>query len=326
MKKFILTAIITSVIWLCIPAYAESIDNSNINIWGNVPTGSHLNKNDVLKWLWENGDNSDKFLKTTYGWATAIKNSMVRIAYDLKNFFFILSTIFFFVIVLKLILSEKTEESIENFKRWVIWITIWLIVMQLAYVTTKILYDENIWGGLANQLLEWLIYPIISALETLVSFFFVAIAFYAFFRMVTAGGRDEKVKWAKTSIIQAIIWFVIIKVAKLLLETTYWVVNCKEVDGIFWILEYSGQDCLQKAELSSFPAIIVTVINWVNGFVWIITILLIIYAGFILLTSSWDEEKLKKVKSIIFYIAIWMFVLFASYLILTFFIIPETNI
>lgn len=318
MKKIILSLVFLLLIVFHPSIYAEGIDN--INVWWNTPAGTHLNQNDILKTVWE----SDKFLKTTSGGETSIKNSLVRIAYDLKNLFFILATIFFFVIVLKLVLSEKTEDSVESFKNWIIWITIWLVVMQLGYVFTKILYDENIGGWLANNLLEGIIYPIISALEALVSLFFIAIAFYAFFRLVTAGGHDEKVKWAKMSIIQAIIWFVIIKVAKLLLETTYGVVNCREIAG--GLIEFSEQQCLDKAELSSFPSIIVTIINWVNGFIWIVTILLILYAGFLVLTSAWDEEKLKKVKSILLYIAIGMFILFASYLILTFFIIPETTI
>lgn len=318
MKKIMLSLIFSLCIIFHTWVYAESIDN--LNIWGNTPTGTHLNKNNVLQEVW----NNDNFLKATYGWETSIKNSLVRIAFDLKNLFFILATVFFFVIVFKLILSDKTEEAIENFKKWVIWISLWLIIMQLWYVTTKILYDENISGWLANNLLEWLIYPIIGALEALVSFFFIAIAFYAFFRLVTAGWDDEKVKWAKMSVVQAIIWFIIIKIAKLLLETTYGVINCKEIAWGF--IEFSEQQCLDKAELSSFPSIIVTLINWANGFIWIITILLILYAGFLVLTSAWDEEKLKKVKSILLYIAIWIFVLFASYLILTFFILPETTI
>lgn len=318
MKKIILSFVASLFILFHTWVYAEAVDN--LNIWWNTPTGTHLNKNNILQEVWK----SDNFIKSSYGGETAIKNSLIRIAFDLKNLFFILATIFFFILVFRLVLSEKTEDSFEEFKKWIVWTTLWLITMQLAYVFTKILYDENISGWLANNFLEWLLYPIINVIEVIASFFFVAIAFYAFFRLVTAGGHDEKVKWAKMSIIQAIIWFVIIKVAKVLLETTYGVINCKEIAWGF--ISFSEQQCLDKAELSSFPSIIVTLINWANGFIWIITILLIIYAGFLVLTSGWNEEKLKKVKSILFYIAIWIFVLFSSYLILTFFILPETTI
>jgi hypothetical protein len=58
-----------------------------------------------------------------------------------------------------------------------------------------------------------------------------------------------------------------------------------------------------------------------NSFVWIIVILMIIYAWFTVLTWAWDEEKLKRAKTSILYIAIWILILIINYLILTFFIL-----
>jgi hypothetical protein len=55
-------------------------------------------------------------------------------------------------------------------------------------------------------------------------------------------------------------------------------------------------------------------------------VLMILYAWFLVLTSWWDEEKYKKAKKIILYSWIWILILFASYLILTFFIVPESKI
>jgi hypothetical protein len=47
------------------------------------------------------------------------------------------------------------------------------------------------------------------------------------------------------------------------------------------------------------------------------------YAWSLVLLSAWDEEKLKKAKSMILYVAIWVLLLAFNYLILTFFIVPE---
>jgi divalent metal cation (Fe/Co/Zn/Cd) transporter len=38
----------------------------------------------------------------------------------------------------------------------------------------------------------------------------------------------------------------------------------------------------------------IKVINWANSFIAIIVVLLIIYAGFQIMTSGGDEEKIKK--------------------------------
>jgi hypothetical protein len=53
---------------------------------------------------------------------------------------------------------------------------------------------------------------------------------------------------------------------------------------------------------------------------------MILYAGFNLFTSAGDEEKIKKAKRTILYVAIGVAVLVMNYIILTFFIIPEKAI
>ena len=53
---------------------------------------------------------------------------------------------------------------------------------------------------------------------------------------------------------------------------------------------------------------------------------MIIYAGIQILLSRGDEEKIKKGKNAIIYIAIGLGLLVMNYLILTFFIIPESTI
>lgn len=71
----------------------------------------------------------------------------------------------------------------------------------------------------------------IRLLETLASVFFLGIAFYAFYRLVTSQGDEEKIEKAKKSIIQAIIGFLIIKFARLMVEATYGTINCTQIAG-----------------------------------------------------------------------------------------------
>jgi hypothetical protein len=42
---------------------------------------------------------------------------MIRIAKDLKNVFFFIASLYFLIIILKLLFSEKTEEEVSNFKK-----------------------------------------------------------------------------------------------------------------------------------------------------------------------------------------------------------------
>ena len=298
------------------PAFAEN----NINIWSLSNEWSHVRNNDKLQDF-----GNDGFLQLSWnGWEKGIYYTLVRVARDLKNLFFILATIFFIIMVFQVLFAWKTEEAVESFKKGIIWITLGIIIMQIAYAFTRVLYDQNVWGDLAFRLVENIINPLVKLIETIASFFFIGIAFYSFFRLVTSNGDEEKANKAKKSIVEAIIGFIIIKLARLIVEATYGTIHCTQVMNGLIVL--SGGACLENANITWFADIIVRVINWVNSLVGILVVIMIIYAWFQIFISAWEEEKLKKAKMSLVYIAIGMFILVANYLILTFFILPETII
>lgn len=77
--------------------------------------------------------------------------------------------------------------------------------MQVSYVVISTLYDQRVNGATAQNLVEKVLYPFIHLLELLASFAFLAMAFYAFYQIVTAGGSDEKSKKGKQTIIFGIV-------------------------------------------------------------------------------------------------------------------------
>ncbi len=256
---------------------------------------------------------------TVWVWGeTWIYNTILRVARDLKNLFFIVSWLFFLIIVIRLIVSDKTESEVTNFKKWLIWISVWVVVTQLAYYIVFNLFDRWVNINLAERFLSTIMNPLINMLETAASFVFLAIMIYAFFRIITAGWDDAKAKTWKMAVLYAAVWFIVVKIAKAIVYTTYWKSNCR--NNILQV------NCVNQTDLKWFAQIIVRIIDWMNSFVWIVVILFIIYAWFLVLTSAWDEWKLKKAKNIIIYIIIWLTILVFNYLILTFFIIPESKI
>ena len=62
------------------------------------------------------------------------------------------------------------------------------------------------------------------------------------------------------------------------------------------------------------------VVLYLIWFVSFIAILYIIYAWFMILTWAWEEEKLKKAKTIIYYVAIWIILIWLAYPIVMFII------
>lgn len=299
--------------------YASCNMVSNLE-WDNVETwiskgpnwidNQHLDK---LKW------NND--INPWNDWEKSIKELLYIAAKDLKVIFYFIAWIYFLILVIRILTKTNTEEEIGNFKKWILWISVWIIITQVSYYFVNVLYDQEVWWELANNFTDDIIEPIILILETATSFFFMLTAIVWYYYLITANWNEEQVEKWKKSFIYAIIWFVLVKVARILIMTTYWKIDC----NYSWVLSIFGWTCSAESDLSELSQLIVEIINWVNGFVWIIVVLMIVYAWILVLFSGWDEDKLNKAKDILKYIFIWLLVIVFSYLILTFFIIPEND-
>jgi hypothetical protein len=242
---------------------------------------------------------------------------------DVKSIMYIVAGVYFLLITIRLLVSWSSEEAAENWKKWVIWISLWIVVMQLAYYYVYILYSKDVNSGLMSDFYDYVIKNIIKFLETATSFVFVAIMIFAFYMMITSNWEEEKYKsWLK-SVMYAFIWFILVKLSAKIVEAVYWKMSCNIVDLGILRIRWS---CIMNPEIEGAVSIIAKIINWMNGFVWILVIIMIIYAWAQILLWNWDEEKLKKAKKSIIYIIIWIAILVMNYLILTFFVNPETPI
>ncbi len=321
-KRILLIILLFSIIiFISWNIQVEAATNYNTNIIIDNPD-NWTNRNTDLDSFWNS--ESEFFKLWSHKWEQWLFYTLVEIAQSLKNLFFWLATIFYIVIAIKLLVADNTEEEVGKFKKGIVWITIWLMIMQIAYAFTLTLYARNIWESLAFDLIDNIINPFIWLLEVLASMFFIAIAIFSFFRMITANWKEEEITKAKMSILYAIMWFILIKIAKIIVEWVYWKLECSSASVAWFNIEITS--CIWEAQLDTLAGTFMQIINWANWFIWIITLLLIIYAWFNILFSAWDEEKIKKAKNTILYIAIWIFLLVINYLLLTFFIIPESVI
>ena len=78
---------------------------------------------------------------------------------------------------------------------------------------------------------------------------------------------------------------------------------------------------IEDPNLSGFVSVFTSIINYVNGFLALVIVILILYAGFLVLTSGGDDEKVKKAKNILKYIVIGVVLLVSSYLLFNFFVL-----
>jgi hypothetical protein len=111
---------------------------------------------------------------------------MITIARDLKNIATLLAVVFIFILVLKIIFSSGSEEDVKKWKHGIIFTSIGIVVMQIAYILIATLYDKKVDSVTASDFLDKIIYPFIRMLELLASFAFLAMGFYAFYLIITA--------------------------------------------------------------------------------------------------------------------------------------------
>lgn len=276
-------------------------------------SGKSMN-NDKFEEMWSND-----FFYVGRTWEKWLKNFLLNIARDLRIIVFAFVLLIWIIMVIKLIFAENTEEEQKKLKMWILWASIWIMVMQIAFSVYKIMFDKDVWANLARNFSDRLVEPFIDMLMMFASFIFIAVWIYAFYKIITAWWNDEGIKKWKMTIFQAIIWFIVIKFADIIVRNTYnpdcwW----------WWIISYWWTNVCES--ITENTKIITTLLNWINSFLAIIIVIMIMYAWFLVLTWWWEEEKNKKAKKIFLYIWIWLLILFASYAILTFFIIPESKI
>lgn len=240
-------------------------------------------------------------------------NFFIRIARDIKNVVFGFAIIYLIISVLRILFSSGGDEDIKKWKLTIVWTTLGIMVMQSAFVVVDLLFDKNIDGNLALNFSDKILYPFVHLLEILASFAFLFMAFLAFYKIVTAGGDEEKAKGGKKTIIYAILGFLLMKIPGLLIKSIYGEAKCERVLLV--------NICkIEDPNISKTITIFTDIVNYINGFLALVIIVLVLYSGFLVLTSGGDDEKMKKAKNIVKYIVIGILLLVTSYILFNFFL------
>jgi len=260
-----------------------------------------------MKWEWEEWKTTP-FYDVWVHWEYWVYNFLVTIAKDMKNIVFAIVMIYFFIMVFRLLYTQKTEEEFNNFKKWLIWISVWLVVMQSAYSVAVTLSQPKVDWTLWEDLLTNVLNPIIELILFLTGFLFLGMMIYSAYRFITANGREEQINKWKNWVIYSIIWYIMVKISWTLVTTFYWNIECKDATNCRWSLN-----------VKAWSEMIVNIVEWMNSFILVVVTIIIIYAWWLMVTSGWNEENMEKWKKWLFYALLWIFIVAASYTITIFF-------
>jgi hypothetical protein len=132
-------------------------------------------------------------------------------------------------------------------------------------------------------------------------------------------GDEESVSDGRKVFFWAVIGFVIMMIAEPLVKMVYGSNTCwgKTLFGV-------PIECTQRVLNASWSlGVIAKIIVILNGFIALTTVIMIMYAGFLILTGGGDEEKNDKAKKTIAYALIGVVILLFSYVIYRFMILQS---
>ena len=300
-KKILLWfAILFSMFNFSIAYWSWVVVNYDIDITEDAKKSNNVD-NDHLDEIWRSNGFARKDIESN--WVMSVYELIVTIAKYLKNLFYTISWIFFLIVVIKFF-ADKWEEGFTGFKKWVFYISLWIVVMQFAFFFANVVFWK-ITGtpqDTFTAINEGLFLPLIQMMAVFAAIVFIIVAIMAFIRVIVSAWEPEKAKQWYYSIIFAILWVLLVLFAKRLVEAFF-----KGVSGGLnpdtWYLSW----------------LVFKIIVRINSFIWLAVVILIIYSWAQILLSWWDQEKLSSWLKTVVYAFIWMFIIAASFLILTFF-------
>ena len=298
---------------------ANTIKESDLNV-RNINIGTTGNTNSVLEGFMENI--REFFFSPGETGGTGIMNAIIQIAFNIKNFFIAVAVIFLIIGIIRLLFSSSDEEHVKKWRSNIIYVSLGIFVMQIAFSVWNVLIIRDTTAGIGSML-GWHMWvnifsPIVGLMQLLASFGFLGMMIYAFFIIVSGGGDEEKAKKGKNIVIYGLIGFLLIRVPRAFISAIYGSPSCRESEFL-----WTSSCTIKNQDLAGSIGIIGNIINFLNTFLAIICVILIIYAGWLVLISGGDEEKLKKAKRIILYIIIGLFILVASHAIFRFFVMKN---
>ncbi|PID84380.1 hypothetical protein CSB09_01035 [Candidatus Gracilibacteria bacterium] len=249
---------------------------------------------------------------------------MVYIAFQIKNFFIAIAIIFLIIGVLTLLFSEMDANAAKKWKNNIIWVSLGIIIMQIAFgAWNTLLIGSSEASTTIGSALSWnfwssVLAPLVRMIQMFAGFVFIVMMIYAFYVIITSAGDESGRKKGINMVIYSVIGFILLRIPDIIVSSFY--TNLRDCSGetFGFINPCTGS---KGSDFSKIIGAVGNIIQWINGMLAVVCVILVLYAGFLILSSRGEEEKLKKAKKIIIYIAIGLALLLLSHAIFRFFIL-----
>lgn len=208
----------------------------------------------------------------------------------IRSIGFIVLFIFLVMVGINFIMNAKEPDGAKKAFSSLLYILYGaFLVFGVTWILGTVLNIGDVqWSAqLTDRIQNWLFLQILSFFKVLAFFAAIVMLVVSGFRMMAAMDKSEKITIARKWAINVVIALVFIKM----------------VDYIFYI----AQTPSFGAKAADMVLNVAIVLGWILGSLFVLALF---YAWYLLITSSWKEEAMKKAKSIIINIFIIAAVIF----------------
>jgi len=241
------------------------------------------NKNLIISRNKSLKDNIMELFFPSSSWGWILWNKLRDVAVWLMFIFFLWAWALF-------VLNADDDGELKKAKSNILYLFYWAFLIfgsiWLLWSILNVWWNTNGWNiVLSTQ--NNIIWGILIFLKSAAYYIAFIMMVYYGFKMMQAQEKEDKIKTARTWVLNIILALIAIKV----------------LDYIYFI----AQSDSFVSSGSNFMAWAGKILGWI---LWVLIILILIYAWSLLITSRWNEEAMKKSKNIIRNVFLWIFVLF----------------
>lgn len=296
-KKIIIWLIIW-LFWFCNISYSANIQWLD---WNAISNTSDNNVSVQITWT-----DSTSISKT-------VENVWLNLLTKIKYIFSWVLLIFLVYAWAQMVMSMWTDEDALSKSKRTIWYSmIWLVFINMPWTLYEALkWDKTsvawwIWSSWANEInstttnlfINLDIFAvtlndyIIKFLQIILVSVAILVIIIAWLKIITSRWREEQVTESKNKILWSIVWLIFI-----------WFIEVWQKFAYGW-------------EISDWQDIFETIANLLLFLAWPIVIFFLTMAGYYYITANWDEDKVKKWKSIVVNVLLATAILLISYIFL----------
>ncbi|MFA6079872.1 MAG: hypothetical protein WC753_00095 [Candidatus Gracilibacteria bacterium] len=286
-----------------------------VPIFGIVGVSLVMGNTPGLTQIGQTGSYYQQF--NTYITGQGAQNILVNLFFILAGILFIVAVIVAFFAAIRLFVSDNSGEDFSKWAMTLTWSIVGLLLVSFAY---GILYtfEHNVLNynvgfniDTIYEITVGIVYPILNFLRYIAAIMFFIVLIFAFYKIIIAGGDEEGFQNGKKTFIAAAMGFIIMVLAEPIVRMVYGGYDChgKKFFGI-------PTECVNRQfNPDGFFNLVIKIIIFLNGFIALVTVIMIMYAGFLVLTGGGDEEKSEKAKKTILYAIIGVLIILFSYVI-----------